>query len=165
MDNLISSDYKANSEDVKTACQVVSTFTEKDDQDENISIDYVQMFDKGATGIDRHEMTIQSNLSTKYTDDQGQEQETTPTSNLYKGWQQEEGKNKLAEQILKREFNGVIDMEHSQFEFGADFFIGDLVKVRDEHFGIEANARILKYTFKIESTYGEVCDYQMEENA
>lgn len=163
MDNLLSSDYCENSEAKKTFCRVVSTFTEKDDQDENISVDYVSDYDQDPTGIDRHEIVIQSNLSTKYTDENGQEQETTPTSDLYQSWQVEEAKNKLAEQIIRKEFNAEIDLRYSHFVFAEDFFIGDLVKVRDEFFGYEAKARIIKYTFKQDAKgYGEEAEYQSE---
>lgn len=179
MDNLISANYYENSENKKTYCEIVSTFTEKDEDDENVSIDYAEEYDEGKEGIDRHEITITSNLSTKYTDDNGQEQETTPTSALFKGWQIEEGKNKLSEQIIKKEFNADIDLRYSQFEFvdpetqaereqqGYEttncFFIGDLVKARDEFFGYESVTRIIKYTFKQDAKgYGEEAEYQSE---
>lgn len=163
LDNLISSDYYEDSADRRTFCRVVSTFSEKNENDENISVDYTQDCNLGGNNIDRYEMVIQSNLSTKYTDPQGQEQETTPTSELYKSWQQQEGRNTLSEHIIKRDFSGEIDLNYSQYEFGSDFFLGDLVKVRDEHFGYEANARIIKYTFKQDAKgYGEEADYQSE---
>lgn len=158
LDNLISSDYKETSEDYRTYCQVVSTFTE-----DEVTTDYVQEYDLQKTGIDRSEITIQSNLSTKYTDANGNEQETTPTSNLYKGWQIQEGKNTLAEHIITSEFAGEIDLINSLYEFETDFFIGDLVGVSDEYFGYSAKARILKYTFKQDSNgYTENADYQTE---
>lgn len=163
MDNLISSNYYENSEEKKTYCQVVSVFNEND-QEKTYIEQYPDTDESHPTiGIDRHEITIQSNISTKYTDASGQEQEVAPTSPLYKGWQRQEGKNQLAEKILKREFNADIDLKFSQYKFGEDFFIGDLVKVRDEYFGYEANARIIKYTIKQDAGgYGEEAEYQTE---
>lgn len=158
MDNLISSDYYSTSENKRTYCQVVSTFNEND-----VSTDYVEDYDLGTTGIDRSEISIQSNLSTKYTDSNGVEQETTPDSNLYKGWQIEEGKNTLAENILESEFNGEIDLQHSPYMFERDFFIGDLVLVKDEYFNYQAKARITKYTFSQDTNgYREEADYLTE---
>lgn len=158
LDNLISSDYKETSEEYRTYCQVVSTFTENE-----VTTDYVQQYDLGKTNIDRSEITIQSNLSTKYTDANGNEQETTPTSQLYQGWQIQEGKNTLAEHIITSEFAGEIDLKNSLYEFETDFFIGDLVGVSDEYFGYSATARILKYTFKQDANgYTENADYQTE---
>lgn len=163
MDNLLSSTYYENSSEKKTYCQVVSVFNEND-QEKTYIEQYPDTDESHPTsGIDRHEITIQSNISTKYTDASGQEQETTPTSDLYKGWQRQEGKNQLSEKIIKREFNGEIDLKYSHFVFAEDFFIGDLVKVRDEYFGYQANARIVKYTFKQDAGgYGEEAEYQTE---
>ena len=165
MDNLISSTYYENSEEKKTYCQVVSVFNENNQ--ENVYIEQYPDTENPqyhpTTGIDRHEITIQSNISTKYTDASGEEQETTPTSDLYKGWQRQEGRNQLAEKILKREFNAEIDLKYSQYVFGEDFFIGDLVRVKDEFFGYEADARIIKYTFKQDANgYNEEAEYQTE---
>lgn len=158
LDNLIASDYSTTSENYRTYCQVVSTFTENE-----VTTDYVEDYDLGQTGIDRSEISIQSNLSTKYTDENGNEQETTPDSSLYKGWQQEEGKNTLSEHIIKSDFSGEIDLFHSQYKFEDDFFIGDLVSVSDEYFNYSAKARILKYTFKQDAQgYTENADYQTE---
>lgn len=163
MDNLITSTYYENSEERKTYCQVVSVFNENDQEKT-----YIEQYpdteeSHPTTGIDRHEITIQSNISTKYTDASGQEQEVAPTSDTYKGWQRQEGKNQLAEKILVREFNADIDLKYSQYKFEEDFFIGDLVKVRDEFFGYEASARIIKYTIKQDAGgYGEEAEYQTE---
>lgn len=158
LDNLISATYYTSDADVKTYCQIVSTFTQN-----NTSTDYVEEYDKGTTGIDRDEMTLQSNLSTKYTDESGVERETTPTSALYKGWQVAEGKNALAEKITVVEFNGEIDLAHSGYVFGVDFFVGDFVGVRDEYFGISEKARVTKYTFKQDAEgYGEEAEYGNE---
>ena len=163
MDNLISSSYYENSTDKKTYCQIVSTFTENDQETTYIE-EYPDTEEVHPTsGIDRHEITIQSNISTKYKDAEGQDQETTPTSDLYRGWQRQEGKNQLAEKILRRDFSADIDLKYSQYKFEKDFFIGDLVKVRDEYFGYEAEARIIKYTFKQDAGgYGEEAEYQTE---
>ena len=161
MDNLLTSDYYESSEDYKTFCLVVSTFSEKNDDDENIDIDYVQDYNlpNQPTNIDRHEVVISSNLSTKLEDGT----EILPSSNIYKQMQQQEGKNQLTEHIIKREFNGEIDLNFSQYQFGTDFFIGDMVMVRDEYFGYEQATRILKYRFKQDSTgYGEEVEYGTE---
>lgn len=160
MDNLISSDYFENSEEYKTFVRVVSTFNEND-QD----VDYVQDYDKGGTNIDRYEMLLESNISTKYIDSNGNEQEVSPSSTTYKSWQQQEGKNALSGQIIVREFNGEIDLQNSLYEFSVEngdnlFFIGDLVMVRDEFFGYEEATRVIKYTIKQdESGYGEEAEY------
>ena len=165
MDNLISSDYYENSEDYKTFCLIVSKFSEENDQGESVDVYYTQPYNLPSqpANIDRHEILLESNLSTKYTDENGNEQEVSPSSALYQSWQQQEGKGKLGECIIKREFNGEIDLHNCQYEFGTDFFIGDLIKVRDEYFGYEQSTRVLKYTFKQDASgYGEEATYGNE---
>lgn len=154
LDNLISTDYYENSSADKTFCQVVSTFNQDD-----VSTDYVQTYDEGGTNIDRRETTIQSNLSTKDTDGN----DVAPNSDTYKGWQQQEGKNTLSEKKITRTFSGEIDIEHSRYTFGDDFAVGDLISIIDETIGYKTSARIVKYTFKQDTSgYGEEADYESE---
>ena len=154
MDNLISSEYYQNSENKKTFCRVVSKFSQN-----NQDVEYAQDYNQGATNIDRLEMVVESNLSTKLEDGT----EISPSSATYKTMQQQEGKNQLAEKYVEVQFNAEIDLQYSNYEFEKDFFIGDWVKVRDEYFNYEADVRILKYTFKQDATgYGEEAEYGTE---
>lgn len=154
MDNLITSEYFSNSENKKTFCRVVSKFSEN-----NQDVEYTQNYDAGSTNIDRLEMVVESNLSTKLEDGT----EILPSSNTYKMMQQQEGKNQLAEKYIDIEFNAELDLQYSNYVFERDFFIGDMVKVRDEFFNYEAETRILKYIFKQdEKGYGEEAEYGTE---
>lgn len=154
MDNLISSEYFENSENKKTFCRVVSKFSQN-----NQDVEYMQDYNQGATNIDRLEMVVESNLSTKLEDGT----EILPSSNTYKTMQQQEGKNQLAERYIDVQFSAELDLQYSNYQFERDFFIGDMVKVRDEYFGYEASTRILKYTFKQDATgYGEQAEYGNE---
>lgn len=151
LDNLLSSEYLTDDEEVANYALVVSTVEE---------VDYTKEVNEGKTGIDRAEIIVSSNLSTKYEDADGNEQETTPTSTLYQGWQTEEGKNKLAEHITVEEINGEIDLANSQYNFDEDFFIGDLVRIQDEYFNFFVDTRIAKYTFKQDASgYAEEAEY------
>lgn len=151
LDNLLSSDYLTDDAEKATSALVVSTVED---------IDYTQTHDTGATGIDRAEIIVESNLSTKYEDANGVEKETTPDSALYKGWQIEEGKAALAEHITLEEIHGEIDITNSIYEFEKHFSLGDMVRVQDEFFGFFFDARIAKYTFKQDAKgYGEEAEY------
>lgn len=152
LDNLLSSEYLEDEEDLASNALVVSTIDD---------IDYTLEHDTGATGIDRAEILINSNLSVKYTDANGVEQETTPTSDLYKGWQVEEGKKELSNHINIVEVIGEIDLINSNYEFDNDFFIGDIVGVKDEYFNFSLTPRILKYTISQDTKgkYTETADY------
>lgn len=171
LDNLISSEYYSSSENKKSFCRVVSTFNEKVN-DEDVVNTYIMDCDLGTEGIDRQEIVVNSNLQTKMDDGT----EILPSSETYQQMQYQEGLNKLAEHYTLVEFNGEIDLEFSHYQFvdretqakmeeeNQDttncFFLGDIVGIRDEYFGINATARILKYTFKQdESGYGEEAEY------
>ena len=157
-DNLIAATFFTSDENKKTHAQVVSTFTENDQ-----ATDYVQYEPaeaSGATGIDRAEITVQSNLSTKVKNADGTETDLDPSGATYIAMQKAEGASALGEHQTVTEFNGEIDLAHSGYTFGEDFDLGDLVAIRDEYFGISATARVTKYTFKQDASgYGEQAEY------
>lgn len=150
LDNLLSSEYLDDDTEKATQALVVSTVEE---------VDYTQEYDTGATGIDRGEILVSSNLNTKYEDASGAEQETTPTSDLYKGWQVQEGINELSNHKTLIEVKGELDLVNSNYEFDEDYFIGDLVRVQDEYFKYSFNTRILKIRFTQNRTYGIEAEY------
>lgn len=151
LDNLIASSYFSSDEELATSALVVSTVED---------IDYTKEYDKGATGIDRAEILINSNLSTKYEDANGVEQETTPTSTLYQSWQVEEAKEELTNHVTLEEVNGEIDLINSKYTFGTDYTLGDVVLIQDEYFNFFITPQILKYTFKQDAkSYGEEAEY------
>lgn len=150
-DNLLSSTYYSSDENVGSYALVVSTIDD---------VDYPKEVDKGAVGSKRSEILVESNLSTKYEDASGVEKETTPNSALYQGWQEEEGKNKLAEHTTKEEVSGEIDLQNSLYQFDEDFFLGDVVRVQDEYFDFFLDTRIAKVIIKQDSSgYGEEIEY------
>ena len=180
LDNLLASNYYTDDADIATSALVVSTIEEtektttitKDESGNDVeetvetkkSVDYTQIYDTGAEGIDRAEIVVESKLSTKYetTNENGEvvEKETTPNSDLYKGWQIEEAKTKLAEHITKEEINGEIDLANSKYNFDEHFFLGDMVRVQDEYFNFFVDPKITKYTFKQDANgYGEEAEY------
>lgn len=151
LDNLLSSEYLTDDTNNATSALVISKVDD---------VDYTQEYDTGATGIDRAEIIVESNLSTKYEDANGKEQETTPDSALYQGWLIEEGKTNLADHIPIEEINGEIDLANSNYIFDDHFFIGDMVRVQDEYFNFFVNTRISKYTIKQDASgYSEEADY------
>jgi hypothetical protein len=151
LDNLLASEYLTDDTELATYALVVSTVDE---------VDYTQEYNTAATGIDRAEIIVSSNLSTKYEDANGTEQETAPTSELYKSWLYAEGETELAEHKTVEEISGEIDIANSNYIFDEHFFIGDMVKVQDEYFNFYINTRISKYTFKQDANgYGEEAEY------
>lgn len=157
LDNLIESNYFTDDSNIGTNALVVSTVND---------VDYWQVYDKGASGVDRAEILINSNISTEYTP-QGATNPvkldlTNPTDlALYKIWLQQEGRTGLYDHVEKNEVSSTLDLVNSNYEFEGDYFIGDIVGVIDEYFNINAAARIIKLTFKQDSGgYGEEVNFQ-----
>ena len=163
LDNLIQSSYFTNDSNVGTNALVVSTVND---------VDYWQVYDEGATGVDRAEILINSNLSTEYTPqgatDPVKLDLTNPTDlALYQSWLQQEGRTGLTQYIESNEVSSTLDLINSNYEFNInknennEFWLGDIVGVIDEYFNYDAAARIIKFTFKQDSNgYGEEADYQ-----
>ena len=157
LDNLLESSYLTDDSNIGTNALVVSTVND---------VDYQQVYDEGATGVDRAEILINSNISTEYTPqgatDPVKLDLTNPTDlALYYSWLQQEGRTGLAEYIESNEVSSTLDLINSNYEFENDYFIGDIVGVIDEHFNYNAAARIIKFTFNQDSGgYGEEADYQ-----
>ena len=53
--------------------------------------------------------------------------------------------------LYKNEFEGEVDSASTIFKYGRDFFIGDIVQIRNE-FGMEAQARIKEFIRSCDST-------------
>lgn len=165
LDNLISSTFYTSDEDEKTNAQIVSSFSENNETQEYVA--YSPDETSGASGIDRAEIVVQSNLSTKVKNPDGTETDLLPTDPQYIAMQKAEGAAALAEHQTKTSFDGEIDLSHSGYTFGEDFFLGDLLGIRDEFFGIgidePVKARVTKYTFKQDADgYGEQAEYGTE---
>jgi len=160
-DNLISATYYTSGANSKTNAQIVSTFSENDQATDYIAYEPAEA--GGASGIDRAEITVNSNLSTKVKNADGTETDLDPSGATYINMQKAEGAAVLGEHQTVTEFNGEIDIAHAGFTFGTDFNLGDLVAIRDEYFGISATARVTKYTFRQDAGgYGEQAEYGNE---
>lgn len=154
LDNLISSEYLTDDDEVATNVMVVSTVED---------VEYTKTHDTGKTGIDRAEIILDSKLATKYEDANGEEKELDLTKatdlTLYQSWQKAEGETELANHRTLEEVKGDLDLTGSNYDFDKDYFIGDIVRVQDEYFNYYFNTRITKYTFKQAKTYGEEAEY------
>lgn len=160
LDNLLSSEYLSDDADLATYALVVSTFETEQADGSKIDVDYTKEANNGNVGVDRAEVFLQSNLSTKYEDANGEERETTPTNSLYQGWLLAEGKTELAKHGTVQEIKGEIDLINSNYVFDVDFFVGDIVQIKDEYFNFALHTRISKYTFIQDANgYAEEAEY------
>ena len=156
LDNLLESAYNTDDSNLATNALVVSTVND---------VDYWQIADDGATGVDRAEVLINSNISTEYTPNGATEPvklDLTNASdlNLYKSWLMQEGYTQLATYIEINELSSKLDLINSIYEFEGDYNVGDIVGVQDEYFNIVATARITKITIKQDAEgYGIEAEY------
>lgn len=152
MDNLLSSSYYASDEEERNYAKVVSEVED---------IEYFGYEDKRKSGIDRSEVIIESNVSTKYTPEGSTEEiDIEPTDTLYQTWLDQEAKNKLSDYQSVEEVDGEIGMVNSIYDFDVHYKLGDLVKVQDEYFGYSFTTKILKMTFKQDAGgYSEEIEY------
>lgn len=157
LDNLLESSYATDDSNLGTNALVVSTVD---------NVDYWQVYDEGATGVDRAEILINSNVSTEYTPEGATDPVKLDLNNpsdraLYLSWLNQEGRTGLYNYTEKNEVSSTLDLVNSNYEFESDYFIGDLVGVIDEYFNYNAKARIIKFTFKQDSGgYGEEAEYR-----
>jgi hypothetical protein len=165
-DNLLSSSYYSTNEDVGTYAYVVSEAEiTKIVSGEEIKQEIEVLKEVGdGKGSERSEILIENNLSTKYEDENGNEKELDLTNKTdlktFNGWQEEEAKKELALHTLIEQVDGEIDLNNSLYKFDEDFFLGDKVRVQEEHFDFFFDAIVSKFTIKQDSSgYGEEIEY------
>ena len=92
------------------------------------------------SGLERRELyTDARDISSKDPEDPEQEIPLTEYNKLL----EQRGKEKLEETKKEKTFEAKLD-PYQTFQYGRDFFIGDIVQVRNE-FGVEGSARIVEY--------------------
>lgn len=144
-DNLLSFNYLSDDEGKANTAYVVAKVDD---------VEYITTY----TTADTEKITIivESSLSNKYTDTNGEEVELDLTKDsdkaLFMSLLQEEGKLELANHKTRTEIKSTIDLKNSSYEFDRDYTIGDLVEVKDEFFNITSKQRVVKYTIRLEST-------------
>lgn len=130
-DNILSTSYYETDENYKNVTLVMGD-GEDDDR---------KRYVVGTTsGLERRELyTDARDISSKDPEDYEQE---IPIADYNKLLEQR-GKEKLEETKKEKTFEAKLD-PYQTFQYGRDFFIGDIVQVRNE-FGIEGSARIVEY--------------------
>ena len=94
-----------------------------------------------ASGLQRREIFIDAaSISKKYKDENDVEQ--TYSDAAYKTMLDAKGKQDIAPLTKTETFDGVIDITNSNYIYGRDFFLGDIVTVENDNIGKYVNARI-----------------------
>lgn len=144
-DNLLSFNYLSDDTNKANTAYVVAKVDE---------VEYTTSYSTSDTN--KIIIIVNSSLSTKYTDINGNEKELNLSKEndkaLFMSWLVEEGKLELANHTTLTEIKSTIDLKNSNYVLDTDYMLGDLVEVKDDYFNITTKKRIVKYTIRLEST-------------
>lgn len=106
---------------------------------------FYSMVGINAVGINRREMFVDaSSLNRTYKNDDDEEIEYTDAE--YTAMLQTHGKQTLAPLVPVNSFFGSVDLTNCRFQFDKDYFLGDIVTVRDIDIDQEAGVRVVQST-------------------
>lgn len=106
---------------------------------------FYSMIGINATGMNRREVFVDaSSQSRTYKNESDEEIEYTPTE--YAALLQTHGKQTLAQLEPIQTFFGSVDLTNCRFVFGRDYFLGDMVTVRDVDINKQAGVRVVQAT-------------------
>lgn len=132
-DNIINQNYIHNKVDYKTTAVVAG---EGEGSDRKIAIVNDEL-----NGFNRREVYIDArDIRMEYEDDNNQKQ--TMSASEYEEALKSRGKEKLADYQIIETFESEVDM-YSQFVYGADYGLGDIVSVRNDDIGKILHTRVI----------------------
>lgn len=160
-ENLLSSVYVADYTNSKTSV-FVGGEAEKDEEGNETGIRTVIEVTSTETGFNRREVFIDArDLQSEYEDEDG----TTHTMSTaeYQAALKERGLEKKAEEHSGEvTFNGDVDTTNRRYQFGKDFYLGDIVTIRDEDEKKSVPVKVLKFT-KVQNGEGYKEYFESEE--
>lgn len=140
-ENLFSTNYRESSQNLKTTALVAGEGEGAERKTTTVSVS------EDDSGLGRREMYVDArDISTVVP-----EGEEPMTDEEYTEKLAQRGAEKLAEYIYESAFDGEVDSSTTMFKYGKDFFIGDIVQIRNEY-GMEAVARINEFIRSCDST-------------
>ncbi len=170
-DNLLNSDYTEDWAEYKTSALVggeEKEVTEYDDYGKVISKHTkrtMTVVEDSSSDIDRREVYIDArDLQSSYEEEvNGVLEEKTYTASVYNQMLRARGKETLSsENNVILEFNGEIDTANNKYIFNIDYYLGDLVKIRDDDLQKEITVRVSKFT-KVQNNEGYKEYFEYEE--
>lgn len=130
-ENLLSTNYLTSSKNQKTVTLVAGA-------GEGSARETATVFSSNSTGMSRRELYTDARDISKTDGD------VTLTDSEYANQLSQRGKEKLSEYKMISSFEGEIDFINSNFQYGVDYNIGDIVAMRNEY-GIEAKTRVIEF--------------------
>lgn len=128
--NILQSVYTYNSNDLKNMAYVAG-------EGEGAARTLVESGETSKTGLDRYELYVDAR---DLQSDDGEGTVLTPTE--YNNVLDARGLEKLKENILEESYEASINQLTTQYIYGVDYFLGDLVTIRDPNLDISLNARV-----------------------
>ena len=122
----------------------------------------VNSIDDGSSGVDRYEVFVDAkDVSSKYEDNNGVEQKMNDAE--YKAALKSKGKEAMLSEYNKViAFDGEIDTTNKRYKFNNDYYLGDLVMVRDSDFREQRKVQIIKFT-RVQNSEGYKEYFEHEE--
>ena len=150
-ENLFSSNYQETSENLKNVALVAGEGEGAERRTSTVSLS-----DEN-TGLLRREMYVDAR-DISSTVDEGEE---PMTDEEYTEKLDQRGIENLAEHTYTSQFEGEVDTSTTMFKYGQDFFMGDIVQIRNEY-GMEAVARISEFIRSCDSSgYNEYPTFEL----
>lgn len=118
--------------------------------------------------VDRYEVFIDANdISSTYRglNDYGVEVDKIATTAEYNEFLRVRGEEQqAAEYSIVESFDGEIDTTNTRYKFNKQYYLGDLVKIRDNDFGNEKKVRVVNFT-RVQNMegYKEYFSHEVEE--
>lgn len=99
-----------------------------------------------STGLTRREVFVDASSFPRKYQTEGSETEQEYTVAQYTTMLVGQAQTDLKELIITETFTGEINLTYSPYQYGVDFWLGDIVTVQDNALGLYTNVRILKAT-------------------
>lgn len=152
-EDIIRSEYYLNSQEYRNTAYIAGEGEGADRQ--------VELIDEGLYGFDRRELYVDArDVQSEYTDDKGNTK--TVSAERYKELLINRGKKALSENTLTQTYDGSVrGIGYVAYEYGVDFFVGDIVTLMDRRIGIRIDAAITQVEqqfddeYNIQITFGE----------
>ena len=142
-DNLLNSNYVEANTQLKSVARIAGDGEGAETKLTDISIE------GGVTsGLQRRETYVDAGISSYHSEEE--EWDETKYYNELK----QKGKEELAGLQLTTAFDGELDARSSQFDFGVDYYLGDVVSVQNKY-GLEAQCRVAEMVMT-HDTSGEI---------
>lgn len=128
--NIVTSEYNYNTSDYSNVAYVAG-------EGEGSERTVVTTGETSSSGLNRYELYVDAR-DIQSVDDNNDPISPTDYENLLKT----RGKAKLKEYIVEETYAATIDLNNSQYTYGVDYNLGDLVTIMDSAIGVNLDARI-----------------------